>query len=388
MSPQYDVFLSHSSVDKPAVEELARKLQDAGIEPFLDKWHLIPGDPWQEALEEALDASRTCAVFLGPKGLGSWQNEEMRSALDTRVGNRAFRVIPVLLPGAFEPREEKLPRFLRRLTWVDFRAGVADEDAFHRLVSGIQGKAPGPNGEGKPAKNLRPYRCMAQPPDEWVHRREYDEVLEALCPKDGIQPPKSVGITTALRGGGGFGKTALAQRLCFDDKVREAYPDGILWMTMGEDLTESGRLSRIRDLIRWWTGKEAPAFETAAAAGAEIRKLLAGSRVLVVIDDAWSPSDIDPLKGLGNGSALLITTRVAHSLPESSLSIPVDAMASSEAVSLLTLGLDKEGTSSKEFGSLAARLGEWALSIEARQRHPEEIRQGRPLDSGFSSARQ
>jgi hypothetical protein len=34
--------------------------------PFLDKWHLIPGDPWQEALEEALDASRTCAVFLRP----------------------------------------------------------------------------------------------------------------------------------------------------------------------------------------------------------------------------------------------------------------------------------------------------------------------------------
>ena len=77
MNPSYDVFLSHSSADKPAVEELARKLQDAGIEPFLDKWHLIPGDPWQEALEEALGASRTCAVFLGPKGLGSWQNEEI-----------------------------------------------------------------------------------------------------------------------------------------------------------------------------------------------------------------------------------------------------------------------------------------------------------------------
>ena len=148
-----------------------------------------------------------------------------------------------------------------------------------------------------------------------------------------------MGITTALRGGGGFGKTALAQKLCFDERVREAYPDGILWMTMGEDISESGRLSRIRDLIRWWTDKEAPTFETVAAAGAEIRKLLAGSRILVVIDDAWSPSDIDPLKGLESGSALLITTRVVHSLPETSISIPVDAMASSEAVSLLGLGL-------------------------------------------------
>lgn len=96
--PPYDVFLSHSSADKPAVEYLAHQLRDEGIEPFLDKWHLIPGEPWQEALEEALDESRTCAVFIG-KAWGSWQHEEMRSALETRVKDGGFRVIPVLLPG-------------------------------------------------------------------------------------------------------------------------------------------------------------------------------------------------------------------------------------------------------------------------------------------------
>ena len=78
----------------------------------------------EEALEEALDQSRTCAVFIG-KAWGSWQHEEMRSALETRVRTRSFRVIPVLLPGGKEPGQEELPRFLRRLTWVDFRAGLA-----------------------------------------------------------------------------------------------------------------------------------------------------------------------------------------------------------------------------------------------------------------------
>jgi WD40 repeat protein len=340
-SEDHDVFLSHSSADE---------------------WHLIPGDPWQEPLEEALDASRTCAVFLGLTGLGAWQNEEMRSSLETRVGNRSFRVIPILLPGSFEPRKEELPRFLRRLTWVDFRSGLEDEDAFHRLVSGIQGKAPGP-GRGEPAKRPHPYRCMAQPPDEWVHRREYDEVLEALCPKDGLQVSRSVGITTALRGAGGFGKTALAQKLCFDERVREAYPDGILWVTMGEDLTEAGRLSRIRDLIRGWTEKEAPAFETVDGAGTALRNLLAGLRVLLVIDDAWSSLDVNPLKGLDSGSALLITTRVAHVLPEKSTSFPVDSMDSSEAFALLGLGLPSNDLPPKEIKGLAARLGEWALLL-------------------------
>ena len=53
---RYDVFLSHNSADKPAVELIARRLRDeAGLAPFLDKWHLVPGESWQEALEQAAD---------------------------------------------------------------------------------------------------------------------------------------------------------------------------------------------------------------------------------------------------------------------------------------------------------------------------------------------
>jgi WD40 repeat protein len=375
MAPQFDVFLSHSSADKPEVEDLAHKLREVGIEPFLDKWHLIPGEPWQEALEDALDQSRTCAVFLGPGGIGAWQNEEMRSALETRVRDKSSRVIPVLLPGSFEPQTEELPRFLRRLTWVDFRKDLDDEDAFRRLVSGIRGEAPGPGGGGggsaKPSLPL--YRTMAQPPDEgFVHRGEYDAILEALCPKGGpVQSGTSVGITTALRGAGGFGKTALAQKLCQDERVRETYPDGILWTTMGEDVDANGRLSRIRDLIRWWTREEAPAFETVAAAGARLRELLGSSRALLVIDDVWSSADVTPFQGLGNGAALLITTRDSRTLPSTSKPIEVDAMVSNEAVSLLSSGLP-DGQE-RDFQSLAARLGEWPLLLTLVNRQLKEL---------------
>ena len=61
---QYDVFLSHNSQDKPAVEALARRLRRRGLTPFLDKWCLVPGEPWPEAIEEALLASASCAVFI------------------------------------------------------------------------------------------------------------------------------------------------------------------------------------------------------------------------------------------------------------------------------------------------------------------------------------
>ncbi|MEM8960294.1 MAG: TIR domain-containing protein, partial [Acidobacteriota bacterium] len=140
----YDVFLSHSNSDKPVVEGLARRLHERDIRPFLDKWHLVPGEPWQEALESALDQSSSCAVFLGST-LGPWQNEEMRAALNERARNPQFRVIPVLLPGATFSSIRDLPRFLDNLTWVDLRDGI-DERGVDVLVSGIRGVAPDPDG--------------------------------------------------------------------------------------------------------------------------------------------------------------------------------------------------------------------------------------------------
>ena len=140
----YDVFLSHTSADKDAVEAIARRLEDeATLSTLLDKWHLIPGNPWQEELEQALDTSRTCVVFIGPHGIGPWENVEMRSALDDRVKRPGFRVIPVLLPGAVLPERGTLPRFLSSLTWVDCRSGLQDAEAFRRLVAGIRGQPPG-----------------------------------------------------------------------------------------------------------------------------------------------------------------------------------------------------------------------------------------------------
>jgi hypothetical protein len=62
---QYDVFLSHNSQDKPAVERLTHRLVEAGLIPWLDTWNLVPGEPWQEAIEETLDASQTVIVEKG-----------------------------------------------------------------------------------------------------------------------------------------------------------------------------------------------------------------------------------------------------------------------------------------------------------------------------------
>ena len=53
-----------------------------------------------------------------------------------------------------------VPPFLARMTWVDFRSGLDNEDAFHYLVCGIRGVAPA-------AAAVVPYRSMAQRPEGW-----------------------------------------------------------------------------------------------------------------------------------------------------------------------------------------------------------------------------
>jgi len=131
MTPTYDVFLSHNSANKAAVELIALRLRDeAGLRPFLDKWALVPGEKWIPDLEQAIEGSGAVAVFFGSEGVGRWHDEEKQLALLCEK-----RVIPVLLPGA---RRNDVVGFLRLRTWVD----LDQEDGFARLVAGIKGQAP------------------------------------------------------------------------------------------------------------------------------------------------------------------------------------------------------------------------------------------------------
>ena len=141
-SYKYDVFLSHNSQDKPMVKELARKLVAKGLDVWLDAWKLSPGGRWQEELEQGIKDSASLVVLVGKSGLGHWENEEMFAAINAQVNNPKNRVIPVLLPGGQE--EVVLDKlFLSQRTWVDFREGLDDAEALHRLVAGIKSQEPG-----------------------------------------------------------------------------------------------------------------------------------------------------------------------------------------------------------------------------------------------------
>jgi hypothetical protein len=133
----YDVFLCHNSKDKKAVKKIGLRLRQAGFKPWLAESELQPGQHWQNRLEEQIATIRTAAIFVGPEGIGPWQDQEVTAFLREMI-KRKCPVIPVMLPGC--PAEPKLPIFLEGLTWVDFRQN--EPDPFAGLIWGINSSGP------------------------------------------------------------------------------------------------------------------------------------------------------------------------------------------------------------------------------------------------------
>lgn len=71
-------------------------------------------------------------------------------------------------------------------------------------------------------------------PKGYVPRpKAFDAIKHLLLNHQGNQ---TTAITTALRGADGFGKTTLALALCHNTEIQAAFPDGILWVELGEQL--------------------------------------------------------------------------------------------------------------------------------------------------------
>lgn len=137
--PQYDVFLAHSSQDKPQVRAVAKELRQRGLNPWLDEDVIAPGRWFQDVIQQAIPDVKSAAIFIGPGGLGKWQVIELRTFISQCV-EADIPVIPVLLPGI-----DKLPThllFLSQLNWVRFTSGIDDVEALAKLEWGITGRKP------------------------------------------------------------------------------------------------------------------------------------------------------------------------------------------------------------------------------------------------------
>jgi len=152
-----------------------------------------------------------------------------------------------------------------------------------------------------------------------VPREElYRELVDAI-----VGDKTQVSITSSAShhkvkawGLGGVGKTTLARMVIAEwkenkegNRIRERFPDGVAWVTLGND--ESNILERVRDVWQQLFSErpDQGLYKDLESLKQGLRGKLATKRCLVVLDDVWKKEHADAFDFAGTPSVLLVTSR-------------------------------------------------------------------------------
>jgi DNA-binding SARP family transcriptional activator/tetratricopeptide (TPR) repeat protein/DNA-binding XRE family transcriptional regulator len=173
----------------------------------------------------------------------------------------------------------------------------------------------------------------------------------AAAPADVAAPGRGTVVISAIGGMAGVGKTALA--LHFAHRVADRFPDGQLYLNLrgfdpsGDPLAPAEAVRALLDAL------QVPPAQIPAglqAQGGLYRSLMAGRRMLIVLDNASDAAQVRPLLP-GAGSCLVVVTSRRQ----------IAVLAATDGAHLLTLDV-LSGAGAREL--LAARLGTGRASGE------------------------
>lgn len=130
------VFLCHAAEDKPAVLAIKTKLNDLGIQTWIDKENLLPGQAWGIEIPKALKESDFALVFLSQVSVAKkgYVQREFRLALDIMEELPEGRVF--LIPIKLNVCDE--PQMLSHLHWTN----LYDSDGFDKIISALKPNSP------------------------------------------------------------------------------------------------------------------------------------------------------------------------------------------------------------------------------------------------------
>ncbi|WDF42463.1 NB-ARC domain-containing protein [Streptomyces sp. T12] len=232
---------------------------------------------------------------------------------------------------------------LLALTFLGVLAAVALFRAQDRPAAGADDPPPPP---------------PAQVPGWVIDRAESDRAVAEVC---GTRRG-AVGITTALEGAGGFGKTTLAGVVCAAPRVRRRFRGRVYLITLGREVRGRAAIAaKVAEVTEFITG-DTRTFTDPQAAGAHLGRLLdQRRRTLLVLDDVWTPEQLAPFLIGGSRCVRLVTTRVPAVLPPGAARIRVDEMSPAQARQVLTWNLP--GLPEEVVQGLLGVTGRWALLL-------------------------
>ena len=217
----------------------------------------------------------------------SQENLAARADIDVKT----LRMIET---GRRTPRPSTLHRLADALSLTE-----ADRTLF--IAAGAPGRPDGPPVPRGPAQ---------LPPDVFgfVGRDAELAQLAGITAAAGAEP--TAVVISALSGTAGTGKTALAVH--WGHRVRGDFPDGQLYVNL-RGFDPGGAVLSPSDAVRGFLGAlEVPPENIPADLDAQValyRSLLAGKRMVLVLDNARDSAQVRPLLPGANGCLVLVTSR-------------------------------------------------------------------------------
>ncbi len=150
-------------------------------------------------------------------------------------------------------------------------------------------------------------------PEDFLHRPDDLERLKELVLSPEVSKSAITGKTSSnstvsrigLHGMGGIGKSVLAAALARDDQILEAFPDGVIWIKLGQQPILANRQL---DLLKFIDGNHRAISDDQDGLIC-LKKLLSERSCLIILDDVWSMNDARAFDALGQDCRLLVTTR-------------------------------------------------------------------------------
>ncbi len=115
------VFLCHAHADRDAVRSLYTRLTKDGVDAWLDKEKLLPGQDWELEIRKGVREADVVVVCLSKQfNQAGFRQKEVKLALDTAIDKPegSTFIVPVRL------EESEMLSSLRKWHWVDlFESG-------------------------------------------------------------------------------------------------------------------------------------------------------------------------------------------------------------------------------------------------------------------------
>ncbi|GEM_PF-2558801 len=146
-----------------------------------------------------------------------------------------------------------------------------------------------------------------------------------------------VGITgthlgVGLHGMGGIGKSVLAAELGRDEDIGRAFPDGVIWVDVGRNPQITECQAAVAEALQ----VDMTIFENQRQGQTRLSRLLADKSCLLILDDVWQVSHVEPFDALGPDCRMLITTRDERVVTGTGADIcRVDILGEEQALELL-----------------------------------------------------